>query len=160
MTAAERRRYSLDLEGELPPAPPPSLLRFQLPPALTSDDDDDDKGSGDPGGSELRTECAGFIFSSRFFFHEAADTLDTFEQPTHWGTLFVPFSNLSPAPAADSPSGYCVELRTEMPDSARPSSFDLLARCCVDGNSRDTGGGWQRCGASVRTGLAAHEHFM
>lgn len=67
LLAAPQLWHKTDLEAkEFPPPPPPALLQFELAPT----------GSGGSAGAL----CAGFLFSSRFLFHDAADTLDTLLQ--------------------------------------------------------------------------------
>eukprot|EP01047_Picozoa_sp_COSAG01_P071548 COSAG01_NODE_11139_length_1998_cov_1.546077_1_plen_229_part_00 len=116
---------------------------------------------------EAAAECEGFMFSSRFFFHDDHDVLDTLRDPTHWGTLFVPFDlGLTRGLAGVADEGaFSVELRTELTRDSqarehhggeKPSKFELLARATCNGAPST----WKQCAASIRTGLAAHEHFM
>jgi hypothetical protein len=97
-------------------------------------------------------EVAGFLFSSRFFFKDSADTLDARRQPTHWGSLFVPWDFV----CGEDP--VAVELRTSMKDATRPACFDLFASV---GEVAAEGpyGVPQRCAAACRTGDLASEHF-
>jgi hypothetical protein len=120
---------------------------------------------------EAAAECEGFMFSSRFFFHDDHDVLDTLRDPTHWGTLFVPFDlGLTRGLAGVADEGVSVELRTELTRDSqsrehgreKPSKFELLARATCNGAPPKGGtpAVWKQCAASIRTGLAAHEHFM
>ena len=124
-----------------------SRLRFELQQA-----DSSEAGAMEP--------PAGVVLSSRFLFHDAEDTLDTLRQPTHWGTLFIPFE-LQPRGAA-APSA-AVELSTELLDGAdAPSRFEMRARLVPESGAAAEGGdeGWVRCAASQRSGLPAHEHCL
>ena len=125
-------------------------LRFELQP-----DDSSAAGAIEP--------PAGFVLSSRFLFHDTTDTLDTLRQPTHWGTLFIPFA-LRPRGAAGPFAA--VELSTELLDGAdAPSRFEMRARLVPEsggasGAAEGGGEAWVRCAASRRSGLPAHEHCL
>jgi hypothetical protein len=114
-------------------------------------------------------------------------------QPTHWGSLFVPWDFASCAGSSkgsggsedsgsggsessessagsgsgggsgcggsgeDSPRSSAVELRTSVPDAARPSRFEMYAAVAAQRDG-ECGAG-QRCAASCRSGDLASEHF-
>lgn len=120
----------------------------------------------------VAVECDGLLFSSRFFFHCPEDTLDTFAQPTHWGTLFVPF-NLPYMGQCNGP--LIVEVRTDSEDDSGPSRFELWMRLGEQlvpaagdgaGYGRKSDGNdirwceWVCDAASRYTGLPSHEYFM
>eukprot|EP01043_Picozoa_sp_COSAG02_P036953 COSAG02_NODE_2743_length_8115_cov_5.631487_4_plen_382_part_00 len=118
--------------------------------------------------------CDGLLFSSRFFFHCAEDTLDTLIQPTHWGTFFVPF-NL-PDTTGQCDGRLLIEVLTEFEEDSGPSRFELRMRLgqqslpCVDDGidkERTKSAGndirwskWVRDEASRCKGLPSHEYFM
>lgn len=91
---------------------------------------------------------AGFLFSSRFLFHDPGDTLDTRTMPTHWSTIFVPFGFGGGARRAAA-----VELRTESISFAK---FDLTAGLTTAAGEAAP---LIRSAASVATGLRASEFF-
>ena len=111
-------------------------------------------------------------------------------QPTHWGSLFVPWDFASCAGTSKrsegsgsggsessdssagsgsssgsgsggsgegSPGPSAVELRTSVPDAARPSRFEMYAAVAAQRDG-ECGAG-QRCAASCRSGDLASEHF-
>lgn len=108
-------------------------------------------------------------------------------QPTHWGSLFVPWDFASCASSSKSSEGSdgrsggsessegsgggsgsgssgegspgpsAVELQTSVPDAARPSRFEMYAAVAAQRDG-ECGAG-QRCAASCRSGDLASEHF-
>lgn len=107
--------------------------------------------------SKKGRELAGFLFSSRFLFRDSADTLDARRQPTHWGTLFVPWDFGSGGDSSfEQPSA--VELSTTVDDPSRPACFELRASMATGELGAACGEG-HRCAASQHSGELASEHF-
>jgi hypothetical protein len=63
----------------------------------------------------------GFLFHNRFLFRKGV--LDTSATSTHWGVYFAPL----PLPQVAINEAGCVNLRTTVVDSSRPSTFTLQA---------------------------------
>lgn len=117
-------------------------------------------------------KCDGLLFSSRFFFHCAEDTLDTLNAPTHWGTFFVPFK----LPDVEGYAGPVIlEVRTDFEEDSGPSRFELRVRlgqlsvptvddhvngCEQTDNRCINWSEWVCDEASRYSGLPSHEYFM